>query len=80
VWIARSRHRNANLLKPHNQQRHIAIPQQWDLNSEFCGDKNTVIENFIEKLRLNGKTVSGKSSYCFLFSKLILGPTKQQVR
>jgi len=52
-----------------------AIPQQWNLNLVFCSDKTAVIENFIEKLRFNGKTA--KSSYCFLFSKLISGPAKQ---
>jgi len=35
-----------------------ATPKQWDLNSVFCSDKNTVTENYIEKLRLNGKQLN----------------------
>jgi len=51
----------------------LAIPQQWTLNSVFVATKAV-----FEKLWLNGKT--SKSSYCFLFSKLISAQTKQQMR
>jgi len=45
----------------------------WSLNSVFCNEKNNVVENFIEELRLDEKTA--KASDCFLFSKLNSTPT-----
>ena len=56
----------------------LAIPLDWQFDSNYINRRSSYIHDVIENLKLYGK--SAKSFYCYLFSKFDSPPIKRQSR